>query len=196
MQNRNIHTQINKVLAELQKESRDLSPVMEVIASLIDSAIQMNFTMKGRWNGSESDVNILSGGTQRWAPLASSTKQKYKKHSYELIATLDRSRGLRSTIEPVPLGKSSVQITANSPYAAIHQHGGTIRHPGGTPFIIDENKMAVFISKDKAFELEAKGMKVRYTKPHSIKIPPRPFLVLTPEDVEDILDVITAYLIR
>ena len=81
----------------------------------------------GRCDGSESDISIFSGGSQKWKALATSTKEKYKRLGWELEPTLNRTKGLMSTIEVRPQGKSSAIISANSPYAAIHQYGGTLK---------------------------------------------------------------------
>lgn len=84
-----------------------------------------NFDTRGRWDGNENDITIFSGDSQKWKALATSTKEKYQKLSWELEPTLNRSKGLMSTIEVSPQGKSSITISANSPYAAIHHYGGT-----------------------------------------------------------------------
>lgn len=55
------------------------------------------------------------------------------------------------------------------PYAAIHEFGGTIKHPGGTPYFINEDGRAVFVSR-------ANGKDLRRTKPHTITIKARPYL--------------------
>jgi phage gpG-like protein len=54
------------------------------------------------------------------------------------------------------------------PYAAIHEFGGTINHPGGTPYRVIDGR-TVFVRKS-----EGKGL--RKTQPHEIKIPARPYL--------------------
>lgn len=54
------------------------------------------------------------------------------------------------------------------PYARIHEFGGTINHPGGTPYKIVDGR-AVFVSK-------AEGADLPKTKPHPIKIPARPYI--------------------
>lgn len=55
------------------------------------------------------------------------------------------------------------------PYAMIHEYGGTIEHPGGTPYMIVEGGKAVFLKKgdDRA---------IGKTKPHDIKIEARPYI--------------------
>lgn len=62
-------------------------------------------------------------------------------------------------------------------YGLLHEYGGTIPHPGGTPYIVVEGGKAVFVSIAKAQEIEAKtGRKLPVTKPHSITMKARPFL--------------------
>lgn len=59
--------------------------------------------------------------------------------------------------------------------AAVQNYGGTIEHPGGTPFIFsDLAQRAIFISKSSNLGhiLQSKGM---VTKPHTIVIPPTHF---------------------
>lgn len=60
-------------------------------------------------------------------------------------------------------------------YAAIHEYGGVIHHPGGTPYYIkDKGGLAVFISL-KA-NAEKHGGLLPVTKPHDITMPQRSFL--------------------
>jgi len=67
------------------------------------------------------------------------------------------------------LGKDySVKLATDTKYAAIHQYGGTIRHPGGTPYVIIKNKGAVFMKKDGNYPPNT-----RYTRAHNITIPKR-----------------------
>lgn len=54
------------------------------------------------------------------------------------------------------------------PYAAIHEYGGTINHPGGTPYRVIDGRV-VFVRKGT-------GKRLRKTAPHEIKIPARPYL--------------------
>jgi phage gpG-like protein len=60
------------------------------------------------------------------------------------------------------------------PYAAIHEQGGTISHPGGTAYIVT-GKGARFISNAKAAKY-SRPKSIRRTRPHMITIPARPFL--------------------
>jgi len=77
--------------------------------------------------------------------------------------------------------KGRVAEPGSVPYAAIHEFGGTINHPGGTPYIVVTGEGAVFISKAKA---EAMGNKVQFTRPHAINIPERSYLRSSLGDME------------
>lgn len=177
-----IKRQLQSVVSQLK--STDLSPVLTKSSALFRVAIDKNFASRGRWDGVGTD--IFSGGSSRWKPLANSTKSKYKKKGYELIATLRRTNALKSTIEVRPYGKSSVVISANSPYAEIHQFGGVINHPGGTPYI-PVNGLVRFISKKKA-----EGKHYPVTKPHKITMPARPFLTITEQELNKMIDLISS----
>jgi len=172
---------------QFQKQFDDLTPVLEVVSALIERAISENFDARGRWDGNENDITIFSGGSQKWKALASSTKEKYQRLGWELEPTLNRSKGLMSTIEVRPQGKSSIVISANSPYAAIHQFGGTL-----TPTIPITSKMRKFfwakyyntgLVNWKAMALTKK----KELKPTN-KIPARPYITLTQEDWEEIVE--------
>jgi len=63
------------------------------------------------------------------------------------------------------------------PYARIHEYGGTIDHPGGTPYFIGDDGLAKFVSK-------AKGAGLPVTKPHQITIPARPYIAPAIRDFE------------
>jgi phage gpG-like protein len=193
MINEDIIGKIQSTFRQLQKSFDDLTPVLEVVAALIDRAISANFDERGRWDGDESNIGIFSGGTQHWKALALSTKESYKRFGYELEPTLNRSKGLLSTIEVRPQGKSSIVISANSPYAAIHQFGGTLK-----PTIPITSKMRKFFwakyydsgqENWKALALTQK----KELKPE-IRIPARPYITLTEEDLEEIISFLKRYL--
>lgn len=68
--------------------------------------------------------------------------------------------------------KGSVFSAGDVKYAAIHEYGGTIQHPGGTAYIIDsKTKMAVFISN-----AAAEGKNYPRTAAHEITMPERSYM--------------------
>ena len=79
---------------------------------------------------------------------------------------------LKNNIETISTGPLTAEVQSKAPYAVIHEYGGTIKHPGGTPYFINSEGMAVFVSNtgQGAFH----GLKK--TKPHDIKMPERPYM--------------------
>lgn len=81
---------------------------------------------------------------------------------------------LRSSVfQKVESGASgivgSVGYSADVPYAAIHEFGGTVNHPGGTAYLIDKaTGMSMFISNKNAI-----ADQLPRTKPHAINMPER-----------------------
>lgn len=192
MINEQIISQLNSVFRTLKSQYDDLTPILDMVSALIDRAITANFDERGRWDGNESDITIFSGGSQKWKALASSTKGKYQRLGWELEPTLNRTKGLMSTIEVRPQDKSSVVISANSPYAAIHQFGGTLK-----PTIPISSKMRKFFWA-KFYETGQKNWRaLALTKKRALKpviqIPARPFITLTEEDLEEIISIFSNF---
>ena len=95
-----------------------------------------------------------------------------------------------STIDVRPQGKSSIIISANSPYAAIHQFGGTLK-----PTIPISLKMRKFFWA-KYYENGQENWKaLALTKKKELKpviqIPARPYITLTDDDLEEIISTIS-----
>jgi hypothetical protein len=92
-----------------------------------------------------------------------------------------RSGKLMSTIRPILVSSTRVRIRAGSPqvpYAQIHNEGGVINHPGGTPYFFSkkENK-AIFVSKNTASRISSIfHTPLPLTKPHKIPMPKRQFI--------------------
>ena len=62
---------VNAAFAKLQQQATNLRPILPAIAELIESDIKDNFDAGGRWSGS-GPTTLLSGGTEKWKPLAPS----------------------------------------------------------------------------------------------------------------------------
>lgn len=73
------------------------------------------------------------------------------------------------TTQPAPL---KVEVSSNAPAAVILEFGGTIHHPGGTPYFIGKDGMAVFVSKSG----QGAYHHLPVTKPHNITIAERPYM--------------------
>lgn len=166
--NSDLNKQINSVVTQLQRQYTDLTPILSIISALINRAILKNFDAKGRWDGDAANISLFSGGSKKWIDLSDNTKPAYKRKGYLLEPTLIRTGHLRSTIEVRPKGKTSIVISANSSYAAIHQFGGVIKR--------------TINKKDGGSSTTL------------ITIPARPYLTLTDEDLEGIKDILYNFL--
>ena len=73
-----------------------------------------------------------------------------------------------------------VKLATDSKYARIHQYGGTIQHPGGTPYITLPDKSGEWrfipLSANKQYSASVMN-RIKFTKPHAIKIPKRLYLI-------------------
>ncbi|MBI5646675.1 MAG: phage virion morphogenesis protein [Ignavibacteriae bacterium] len=146
----------------------DPAPLMPVIAQVLVRSVEKNFQAGGRY--SMGPDGQPAGGTLKWQPTKRPHSRGVLQDKGALAASIDaRVDGL------------SVIMSSHLVYAAIHQYGGTIQHPGGTPYIIGEGGMAKFLRKDGNYPPG-----VQFTAPHPIPIPARPFIVVQDEDIEEI----------
>ena len=81
------------------------------------------------------------------------------------------SGGLANNIRVKKTGPLEAEVRSEAEYAAIQEFGGTIEHPGGTPYFMRDGK-PVFVSNQGqgAFHHLPK------TKPHQITLPERPYM--------------------
>ena len=190
-----IQIALDDAVRKFEQKFGNLSPLLPRIASLISKAIDKNFTVGGRWSGDYTNIDIFSSGRLRWKEWSPDYAAQTGLRNPNARLSIN-TYVLFSQIEIRETSQNQISISTNvkKNYAVIHQFGGTIHHPGGTPFFIDYAHKLHFFSKQKAKELEAKGRKVRYTKAHTIIIPPRPYIVLTPEDLENINNIILSHI--
>lgn len=191
-----IKVELEKIIKHVSYKFQDIKPVLPIIMAFVQQKIDENFAKQGRWNGSTSGINLLSGGSKRWTPLAPSTLERYKNSKVKrpMATILNRSGLMRKQIG-YKINGNQLVITSGAPYAAIHQFGGTIDHPGGTPYIVVKDKI-YHISKLRAAKLKGKNKPVFYTKPHKITIPPRPYIVLSKEDMNEIIEKIKGLVLK
>ncbi|ROL60071.1 hypothetical protein D9V86_09880 [Bacteroidetes/Chlorobi group bacterium ChocPot_Mid] len=197
MLSRSIIKGFEQLLKKIKEKGKDISPALRIISGLAEETILQNIASHGRYDGSEgSNVTIFSGGNQKWKALAPSTKKAYQVKGYSpLLPTLNRNKNLVASIEVNPEKKSAIVISANSPYAAIHQFGGIINHPGGTEYGFmtkaDASKGKIlFLKKGSGY------MVLGTTKPHKIEIPARPYLVFQDKDIKEWIDAIGDFYFR
>lgn len=120
---------------------------------------------------------VLEVGAQRIRGTASVSittgAQSGKNHKPSRPGTPpnEESGGLRAGIKTRDAGPLMVEVISDARYAAIHEFGGTIQHPGGTPYFIRDGK-AVFVSKGGYGAFHTLPL----TKPHAIVMPKRPYM--------------------
>jgi phage gpG-like protein len=187
----------DEVVKKIKERADDIAPAIRIIAGLAEETILQNIASGGRYDGSSgSSVTIFSGGNVKWKPLAESTKKAYKAKGWSpLTPTLNRSKNLLSRLEVSPFRSSAFVISANSPYAAIHQHGGTIHHPGGTEYGY-KTKADASQGKIKFLKTGTGYMVLGKTKPHKIKIPARPYMVFKEKDIEEWINIIADIVLK
>lgn len=111
-----------------------------------------------------TEDNFDYQGRPDWAGLSPDYAKRRKPGKI-----LSQSGQLRDSVQPFH-NDTEAGVSSNLPYSAIHQFGGTIKHPGGTRYQVIGDGMAVFVSN--AFTGPTTGV----TKPHDIEIPARPYL--------------------
>ncbi|GEM_PF-871361 len=78
---------------------------------------------------------------------------------------------LAGNIETNQVAPLVVEVSSNAPYAAIHEFGGTIQHPGGTPYFMRDGK-PVFVGNSGYGAYHH----LPTTKAHEITMPARPYM--------------------
>lgn len=158
-----------------------------LIVDVFDSSIQGNFDTGGRWDGNTASITPFSSGSQAWAETLSPPNGE---SSY---TPLTGEGELRRSVTVEYQGGSSFVAGSNKEYASIHQYGGVINHPGGVPYInIGPDKVA-YLNPSGVNKAKNRGRTIKYTEPSTIYIPPRPYLVLSEDDAELIIDLIREY---
>lgn len=183
--NNQISKEVNKILAKFEKKAKRVDKeTLEIAAAIIEESIQENFSEGGRWKGS-GKPDLFAGGSSKWKPLEKSTKKQLKGRGVSDHSPLSRrsSVGLaeRTFVKATTNG---IEIVSQKKYAAAHQFGATINHPGGTPYGFGKDGNIVFKKKGSA-------KIIGYTGPHVIEIPARPFIVIQPEDMDIIVELIS-----
>lgn len=120
-----------------------------------------------------------------WKKRKSKDKSDRKNPENSRRLLTKTGRLLRSVI--VDVKKDTLQVCSDVPYAEIHNTGGEINHPGGTPYTFFDTKYTERKKIGRIEKLKSKQMlflkkdgkypdNVKFTKPHLIKIPKRQFV--------------------
>ncbi len=115
---------------------------------------------------------------KQWDKRKRVTSRHDRKNKDKPRALLVKSGNLRRSVEVVQRG-TQIIISSDMPYAKIQNEGGTINHPGGTPYIMDkETGKPKFVSKKRADSManRKRSVKLPVTKAHQITIPKRQFI--------------------
>ena len=141
---------VQPLIDKLTAAGRDLTPVMQVAMSQALSYVARQAATK-----------YLSGPRPQFLGV---------KTNYLRSSLLNAGRHPDGIFE-ISARRTGVtgRVGTMVKYAAIHEHGGTIQHPGGTAYIV-VNGVAVFMPNRAAVSSMPR------TKAHPITIPPRPFL--------------------
>ena len=160
----------NDMLARLGGNISNLRPALVQIGGMLEGASDDAFRKQG----------------PGWKPLKASTKRE--RGSSGPILNRRGGRGLVGSVTSEVRG-DTVYIGSNLPYARIHQLGGTIKHPGGTKYLVIGGGLAVFL-KNSATEFTG------ITKPHDITLPARPYLIIGLKQEKQAAKLLTKHLLR
>lgn len=183
-------------LAEAQKLLADGRSMFRQIAQALEAETERNFEAQGR---------------PSWVPLKATTiAARNKRNNGGSVLRILQDRGILAASISTDYGVDFAQVGANTPYAAIHQLGGTIeRAPYSTKTRLrtdakgnllrqgKDGKLAVF-AKDRHKRVRESWHEVGA---FTVNIPARPYLpflgaaqsgVLQPEAEKSVLDIVTA----
>jgi len=122
------------------------------------------------------DVNFYKDSVKRQGYIDKGLERwEKRKRPDRGRAVMVKSGRLRRSIRVIRVTPGAVTVGTDVPYGKIHNQGGTINHPGGSPYLFIGNRI-VYIRKTTAARRTAEGKHVSYTKPHAIKIPRRQFM--------------------
>lgn len=170
----------------LRQDILDVRSFLPAVAEVVAAAIDENFERSGRWDGRGTD--LFSGGNTQWKKLSPSTVEQRKYKGYFPINILRQTGQLAASISTSVSG-TSITISANKVYAAIHQYGGTIE---STTRISARMRKFFWAKYYSTGEEKFKWMALtkKQTIERRITIPARPFITLTPADLDEVRDTI------
>lgn len=127
------------------------------------------------------DDNFGSRGLETTGDRASAGRKRNETDQLRIVsgrllkAFVKGRKGYASRFENSPTDGPSWVVDVDLkavPYARIQELGGTINHPGGSPYVIGADGKARFVKKGSKAAAKAAGI----TKPHTITIKPRPYI--------------------
>lgn len=164
---RNIADKLLKLEGTIKQRAR------ATLETELQESIQKNFDVGGRPAWKPSQKKGRAQGTKTLVITGNLRRTQ--------VESRDTGVGLLVTLTPGPLA---------SAYSRIHQEGGTINMPARAirhreKKYKDGRKRTVFASRQ-----HKRITKETMTKPYTITIPPRPYLVIPPEDYQRIINAV------
>ncbi len=162
-----------------EQKLKDLEQEIVLDTEKIALRYSMQAFKQAKWNN------------QSWEKRKANSLSKYDRRNRDKPrALLFKSGNLRRSVTAQSSG-NKVIVSSDMPYSQLHNEGGTIDHPGGTPYVINsKTKKAKFISRIKAEKLRGRNKTVQVTKAHKIKVPKRQFIGDSPELDKEIVEMI------
>ena len=176
---------VMSALERLAHTGQDMSPVMRVIAQELERQTEKNFAAEGRpkWLGlsrSTLEGRVMARTKTRDGAIKKGAIRKDGRISKSIGSRVGgqilQDTGQLAASITTSHDSRSAMIGTNKIYAAIHQFGGTIEHPGSDKF--------------QAFEIGGQWVYTHGTKPHPIAIPARPYMMFQDADVEQIIQIL------
>lgn len=185
--------ELNKYFDYLKKRIEDPGPLLNLFAAEVHQMILDNFENEGRWNGVSDNVSIFSGGSNKWAPHKESTIESYfhSKTQRPNNQILKRSGAMERSIEVYAIeeGDPGLIISTGMDYSAIHQYGGIIRQKVSP-------RQRKYFWRMYYNTGSLRWFFMALAKELTIEIPARPYITLTEEDVERLVDLAYDWLLE
>jgi len=168
---------IDPALMSLLKKVENREPLMRIIAGIMLDDVHENFEQQGR---------------PPWRALSEKTINDRRAKGYWPGKILQRTGQLLKSITP-KADNNSAQVGTNKNYAAIHQFGGEINQAARQNLYI-QSRYSRGKKKGKFKKGTEFGKGLEF-KARTIKVPPRPFLVLSDSALKEIEDEIKKFII-
>jgi len=176
--------EVRQALERARKRLADLRPLLREIAGRLHDAVEENFRLEGR-----------RGGRPRWEELRPATQRAREKAGHWPGRILQRRGQLAASVEP-GWSRDKAWVGTNLRYAAIHQFGGTIEKKARTQVLAYDEGARRFLSRRRARRKTKGFTAVRFAAigAHTVTMPARPYLSMTPEDLADVAAIARRYL--
>lgn len=160
----------NKLIRQIVARILDLTPALDAIGRTIVDSIQTNFEV---------------GGRPAWPPLKPATVARKRRHPDKILI---ESETLKDSITHRVTGPRSVEVGTNVVYAPAHQFGlkGQVEVPAHT--------RRAHMRQTKRGAVRVRAHEVRAHQ-REMNLPARPFVVLQPEDIEEIRAIVSDFLL-